>query len=186
MKHTRSQTKAFTILELILTITLIALVAVPASMSLFNHLRKTAISSVMAELSQMAEKARFISAEFNIPTYLLVNTQTGQVSLQWQKISGDSGSQTSVFEPFLRVYFTEEVRIYALSVNGNAISGDSRIIFRPDGTGDYAEITLASGQEEYEFIITPLLTDSTDSKPGQNTRVIDLNNSELVSSDVFK
>ncbi len=185
MNHFYAKNKAFTILELLLAITLIALVAVPSSISLFNFLRQTAVGALVNELDQTIDKARYASSEFNIPAYLNIDPDSGTIELQINNQQNSSANDLFSLAAN-KISLAGDISIDNISLNGITTTTSSRIIFKPDGTGDYAVITFTAGENTFEYLVSPLYSLTPNLVSGDFINVINLDNTDLVSDDIFK
>ncbi len=180
--------RAFTILELILTISLIALIAAPISITIFRHFTTTALGSVINNISLLAAKARYISVEYNMPVYLVFDSGNALVSLSWASSEGDSNIKDGFLGTGAGYYMPEDISFSRITINGITNMTQSKKIFRPNGSGDFAEITINCAGEDFVLVLTPLFVDISTPVPvsGQFKRVFDLDSSEMSSGNIFK
>ena len=156
--------RGFTILEVLLTVTIIALLGVLAGYRFYRVLEYTDLDSTAQRLLCMARYGRLLAAEHHRPSVLHLDMDQGRY---WLTSRGIETVQVGEFEPPVEqvvddVYIRPgrlpgKLRFIKAQVEGQGPQsrGPVAIEFRPDGSAQAALIQIASDRKIYTLLIYP-------------------------------
>ncbi len=175
--------QAFTLLELMVVITLISLLAFPVSVRIFQNLHTMSLAQTIKELDLMADNAGLLAITLNCPVSIDVDMTSGFIALSYAQNNSIPDTALSARGISLSEIGLEIVR---LDINGMRVSGKGSMFFLPDGTGDYGELELKNSTNSAVFYSIPYIEGTGPASRHNSKRVIDLDASLQYSTDIFR
>jgi type II secretion system protein H len=134
--------RAFTLIELILVLALLAIVTSLAAPSLSRFFRGRALNSEARQLLSLTHAGQARSVSEGFPVLLWIDSQQRQYGLQLES-SSQNGNSQDVDPKAEEFNFDESLQIEAMNASQMTVNGRSvtAIRFQPDGTVDESSPT---------------------------------------------
>lgn len=152
--HRRS---GFTLIELVAVAALIALLFSIGIASYAKTFHRWAIEQNARQLYLTARSGRLYAVEHQQPCRLVLDSQNKQFFLMAGDGSdeADSEGMTIISTPWSRrVQLHDHVSYESVKIVGRTDEAEGGILFRPDGTSDYAMIQLGDGKIHYTIAVS--------------------------------
>ena len=141
-ESTRGREKGFTLLEVIIVITLVVLILSFTTLFFGNALPGARLNSAARELSAMMRYAKILAQNNGEPQTVLINLDTGRYGIEGvQTKSNPEGINIRVTDP----------------VTGEASRGNYAVLFHESGIAEGGTITLWNAKRTLNIEIDPIV-----------------------------
>ena len=180
--------KGFTLIEILLSLMIIAILAVPIVVTIYNHVNIASEATVRGQISFLADNARLLSCSYGVPVALELNREDNTMSLviptasnmlPLHNFSSDNISTITSYK------MPDSVNIGKISGSGSFIS-QNRICFYPNGMSDNVNLAINIGDDNVLYTICPYTGRVSPSIEVLPPRIIDLAKMDLSNDDVFR
>ena len=177
---------AFTIIELILTITILAILAGPVVVTVYNHANVASEGAVRENINIMISKARLLSCSYCMPASIIFDKHSQTVRLMWRSAtaSGNAAANAGNKNVIASYNMPKAVKIGNVIDKVNFSTGNM-ITFYPNGMSDNVNLEIIIDNKVVLYDICPYSGVFTNQEVAQE-RVIDLDNSDVSLNDVFR
>jgi prepilin-type N-terminal cleavage/methylation domain-containing protein len=141
-KSVKGRDKGFTLLEIIIVITLIVLVLGFTTLFFGNALPGARLNSAARELSAMMRYAKILAQNNGEPQTVLINLDTGRYGIE--------GVQTRRIPEGINIRVTDPV-------TGEVSRGDYAVLFHESGIAEGGTITLWNTKRTLNIELDPIL-----------------------------
>lgn len=155
----------FSLIELLLAVTLMGLGVVAVALQVYHSLESTALRTTAGHILHMARYARLMASQHHQTCTLHIDLDTGDFWLTVAPGGIPVAEQSSEpTDPVVRNVLTkpgrlgERLRFHHVRVDDDLFtdSGQADVVFRTDGTAQAAVVEVAAQQRTYSVVINPL------------------------------
>ena len=178
---------AFTLIEIIITLAIVAILAAPVVVSIYSHVTIASEETVRENLSFLIDKARLVSSASNVPVYMSFDPekQTVNISkLKHQSLNAISANDDQTYELITFYKLPKTVEMISFATNGDTLA-NNMTFFYPDGTSNNAEIEISVNGKHYIYIInnSGVIRNTTGN---DKSNIINLDKDDVSADDVFR
>ncbi len=141
-RNDKDKNKGFTLIEIIVVITLIVLILGFTTLFFGNALPGARLNSAARELSAMMRYAKLLAQNNGEPQAVLINLDTGRYSIE--------GVQTKNLPEGVSVHVTDPVA-------GEVSKGDYAFLFHESGISEGGTVTLRTTKKTLNIELDPIL-----------------------------
>ncbi len=180
--------KAFTLIEILLSLMIISILAVPVAVTLYRHVKVASEETVKGQISYLADNAKLLSCSYGVPVAMAFGREENTISLivpNSPNVPVRKESVPDVINIMTSYTSPSSVKIGKIA-NGSTSFVPDIVQFYPNGTSDRASVQIIVGDKVVNYLICPYTGIVSEESEGLYSRMIDLDELGLSVDDVFK